>query len=124
MDNEPWPPAMSIIRGGSGRALNQVGKNCVSESTLTAGNSPLSINVESTLAQDGQTINGNRGYVSNDSTTTSPVSFTVEIAHTTTNFTTAFTLAQGEVFDLTGWDISRIRLTRVGSDCAFRVHAW
>ncbi len=115
---------MSIIRGGSGRALNQVGKNCVSESTLTAGTSPLVIDVEGTLAQDGQTINGNRGYVSNDSTVASPVSFTVAIAHSSNNFMTAFTLAQGEVFDLTGWDISEIKLTRVGSDCAFRVNVW
>lgn len=115
---------MSIIRGGSGRALNQVGKNCVSEGTLIAGNSPFVVNVESTLAQDGQNINGNRGYVANDSTTAVPASFTVEISHTATTYTTAFTLAQGEVFDLTGWDISHIRLTRVATDCPFRVHVW
>jgi hypothetical protein len=115
---------MAIIRGGSGRALNQVGKNCVSEGTLVAGNSPFVIDVENTLAQDGQTINGNRGYVSNDSDTSTPAAFTVEIAHTADDFTTAFTLAQGEVFDLTGWDISEIRLTRVSTDCAFRVHVW
>jgi len=116
---------MSIVRNGAGDALFQVGKNCVSEGTLTAGISPLTIDVETTLAdQNGEKINGNRGYIANDSSTASPVSFTVQIAHTANNFLTAFTLEQGEVFDLTGWDISQIKLTRVSSDCAYRVQVW
>lgn len=115
---------MAIVRGGSGRAIYQVGLNSVTESTLTAGSSPLEIAVEDDLAQDGQTINGNRGYVANDSTTGTPASFKVEIAHTFNNWTNQFTLEQGEVFDLSGWDISRIRLTRMGTDCPFRVHVW
>lgn len=115
---------MSIIRGGSGRALYQVGKNSVRETTINAGNSPLVISVENDLAQDGQTINGNMGYVANDSTTASPATLLVEIAHNSTGYETQFTLAQGEVFDLAGWEIATIRLTRGSGDCPFRVHCW
>lgn len=115
---------MSIDRNGAGRELYPVGKNSVTETTITAGTSPLVIAVSTTLGADGQTTNGNRGYIANDSTAASPVSFRVEIAHTSTDYLTAFTIAQGEVFDLTGWDISTIRLTRVTSDCALRVHVW
>lgn len=115
---------MAIVRGGSGRAIYQVGLNSVNEGTLIVGNSPLVVDVENDLAQDGQTINGNRGYVANDSTTGTPASLLVEIAHTSNNFTNQFTLEQGEVFDLSGWDISEIRLTRSGADCPFRVHVW
>ena len=115
---------MSIVRGGSGRALYQVGKNVVSEGTIIAGNSPLTVDVENGLAQDGQTINGNRGYVSNDSTSASPATLLVKIAHTLNNFESQFTVGQGEVFDVTGWDISEIVLTRGSADCPFRVHVW
>lgn len=115
---------MSIVRGGSGRALYQVGKNSVAEATIIVGNSPFVIDVENDLAQDGQTINGNRGYISNDSDSASPSTLLVEIAHTSNNFETQFTLNQGEVFDVTGWDISEIRLTRGDDDCPFRVHVW
>ncbi len=116
--------SMSIMRNDAGRGLFQVGKNSVTESTINAGNTPITINVQSDLATDGQVANGNRGYIANDSTVASPATLLVKIAHSTTDFMTQFTLAQGEVFDLTGWDISEIRLTRGTADCAFRVHAW
>ncbi len=115
---------MGIIRNGAGRSLYQVGGNVVAEGTLTAGVSPLTVAVDSVLIDNGVLTNGNNGYIINDSTVDTPVSFTVQIAHKGTSYLTAFTVKQGEVFDLAGWDVANIKLTRVSADCAYRIQVW
>ncbi len=111
---------MSIVRNGAGSALFQVGKNCVLESTITAGNSPITVAVDTTIGSSTSPIVGNRGYISNDDGSSSIL---VKINHSDST-TTAFTLRHGEVFDLTGWDIHNIILTRVVADCVFRINVW
>ena len=110
---------MSIIRNDQGRPLYPVGSTSfVDEATITAGTTPIVLDVESVLK-----FKGNRGYIANDNPA-GGFSLLVEIAHVAGAYLTQFTLKAGEVFDLTGWDVSEIRLTRSGGDCTFRVHAW
>ena len=108
---------MSIIRNAAGDPLYPSAKNFVAEDTsFVAGDSPVALDVNAALV----TGNGNRGYIVVDGSG----DIAVEISHVDTNYETSFTLKNGEVFDLTGWDVDTIRLTHSGTDSAYRVHCW
>lgn len=110
---------MSIAKNDAGLSIYPCsGKMVVSESTITAATSPVVVNVVGGLG--GGIYRGNRGYIANDGA----FSLLVEIALEGTNYMSQFTLTQGSNFDLTGMNISNIRLTRSGGDTAYRVLVW
>lgn len=107
---------MGIERNDQGQPIYPVGKNFVDEDTsFVAGDSPKVLDVNDTLGR-----NGNRGYIVNDGSG----SISVEISHAGTNYTTLFTMKNGETFDLTGWSVDTIRLTHTGTNSSYRVHVW
>jgi hypothetical protein len=99
--------------------INQGSLNCVSEGTLIVANSPLVVDVAAVVLK-----NGVNGYITNDSTSALPRSFTVAISHNGSTYDTAFTLEQGETFSLFGRNVSKIKLTRLLADCAYRLQSY
>ena len=88
--------------------------NVVQESTLTAIVSPVTIDVNGSLGHKG-----NRGYVACDSGTLS-----LQVSQNGTVYGTAFTINTGEKFDLSGCEVSSLKLTRIASDAAYRVNVY
>ena len=107
-----------ISMNDRGEAIFSSGPPSVTSDTLTAANSPYTIDIETALGRKG-----NGGAVLNDATTL--VSMTVQLLHDAGgSYDSAITLQSGESLDLRGRSISAVKLTRVGSDCAFRVTVW
>jgi hypothetical protein len=103
-----------LLHNDAGRCINPSGPPKVVESTLTAGTSPLVIDVEGSLGRLGE-----KGYIVNDSV----VSLTFAVLHAVGGtYDDPATLAAGENFDLTGRDVSSIRLVRGSADAAFRLN--
>lgn len=110
---------MGIMKNSAGNPIHSCrGLMSVTETTLTAGVSPYVIDVATGLG--GGTNRGNRGYIANDG----GADMLAEIALEGSNYMTQFTIKNGDNFDITGMNLSKIRLTRSGSDTNFRVVAW
>ena len=110
---------MSIMKNAAGNPIHSCrGYMCVAESALTVATSPVTVAVSTGLG--GGTARGNRGYIANDGSS----DMTVELALEGTNYLTAFTVKNGDTFDLTGFNISNIRLTRGAGDTNYRVVVW
>lgn len=88
--------------------------NVVNESTLTAIVSPVTIDVLGTLG-----YKGNRGYVACDSG-----SLSLQVSQGGSAYGNAFTILSGEKFDLSGCEVSKLKLTRIASDAAYRVNVY
>jgi hypothetical protein len=110
---------MGIMKNSAGNAIYSCRSvMSVNEGTLTAGNSPVTCPVSANLG--GGTNRGNAGYIANDGSG----SIQVEIAQEGTSYMSPFTLKSGENFDVTGMNISNVRLTRLGADANYRVVIW
>lgn len=81
------------------------------EGTLTAVNSPVTIDVNANLGR-----NSVDGYLVNDGTG----DITVDISHNGSIFLDTFTIKQSEVLELDFIDIDTIRLTHTGTNAGYR----
>ena len=82
------------------------------EGTLTAGNSPILINFYS-----AQGFNSIQGWINNDGIGDILVAFSRDGV----TFGDNWTMKQGELSNLKGFDIHTLRLTRVAADANYRV---
>lgn len=81
------------------------------DTNFQVGDTLIVLDVEATLGQAGT-----RGWVACDGAG----NITVEVG-TSGGYQTAFTIKQGEAFDLDGLTVGRIRLTHTGTDSAYRI---
>lgn len=88
------------------------------EGTLTAGVSPLTLDVKGDSDPiEGQPANAHNGYISNDTS----ASFKVELSRNGTDFGDETTIKGNEIYTLEKKDIAKIRLTRITTDIAYRI---
>lgn len=89
------------------------------ENTLTAGVSPLDLDIETDMGRTGVS-----GYVINDGNSSAPTTgtFTVTIFRTGILSGEAFTLKPEEILELDHLKVSKIRLTHGGTDSDYRIN--
>ena len=105
---------MTIQRGGDGNALFPAGQYKKYEDTsFVTGDSPATLDFNADLGK-----NGNNGYIINDGAG----DFTIAMSPDGTNFGEEITIVSGEIFDLQGRNINKLRVTWI-ADTAYRVFA-